>query len=552
MNDINGMMKYGALVNGFGKYNSRKRKSTMKPLSNVITSDGVNQQDGKENSVDALDNVKQPSPMAMFNGSSEPIWSGIFKINNEACLKVDAHLSSKACKKVEECSRSLQPVLEVVKLPRLQVWRKGWESLGPTDACIGLYFFSSNSGSNEVSDELVNEVIETDSALKVTVAIADLLIFPSVVLPEQNQLYHGKHYLWGLFRQRNDISDEVLLGGEQNGSTCAVPMDEGGQQAQHLLNQVDQAQPASSEQITCAMNDSHVENPPLVESTCEAQIDEAMDCDIVVLGGEQNGSACAVPVDEGGQQAQHLSNQVDEARPASLQKMACAMNDSHVENPPLVQSTCEGQIDEAMQTITGEYFMTLPGSSLYGTKHPNSPKAVSNCSVHHPEEVSQPGDTFTSSSTKPNASTSVAAQLAEMTGHGQSCSGSEHLTAKLFGLWSRHYCPEATTSAGAYPGCGYVATEGALVVSVPAEMVTTDYVSGNSPAVGAGLNPVTDHQQRFEGEPSQPDVAASQACLELFPVTQEQMGLAAPRVGTSNIMEVDLEMSLGMPVVLHL
>jgi hypothetical protein len=74
MNDINGMMKYGALVNGFGKYNSRKRKSTMKPLSNVITSDGVNQQDGKENSVDALDNVKQPSPMAMFNGSSEPIW----------------------------------------------------------------------------------------------------------------------------------------------------------------------------------------------------------------------------------------------------------------------------------------------------------------------------------------------------------------------------------------------------------------------------------------------------------------------------------------------
>ena len=71
--------------------------------------------------------------------------SGIFKINSEACLKVDAHLSSKACKKVEECSRSLQPVLEVVKLPRLQVWPKGWESSGPTDACIGLYFFPSNS-----------------------------------------------------------------------------------------------------------------------------------------------------------------------------------------------------------------------------------------------------------------------------------------------------------------------------------------------------------------------------------------------------------------------
>lgn len=44
-----------------------------------------------------------------------------------------------------------------------------------------------HSRSNEVSDELVNEVIGTDSALKVTAAIADLLIFPSVVLPEQNQ-----------------------------------------------------------------------------------------------------------------------------------------------------------------------------------------------------------------------------------------------------------------------------------------------------------------------------------------------------------------------------
>ncbi|CAD6270461.1 unnamed protein product [Miscanthus lutarioriparius] len=527
MNDVNGMMKYSA-VNRYGKYYSRKnrneRKSTKTPLGNLITNDGVNQQDRKENSVDALDSI------------------------SEACLKVDAQLSSKACKKVEECSRSLQPVLEVVKLPRLQVWPKRWKSSGPTDACIGLYFFPSNSRSNEVSDKLVNEVIQTDSALKVTAAIADLLIFPSVVLPEQNHLYHGKHYLWGLFRRRKDISDEVVLGGEQNGSTCAVPKDEGGQQAQHLLNQLDEAQPASSEQITCAMNDSHVENPPLVESTCEAQIDEAMDSDIVVLGGGQNGSACAVPVDEGVQQEQHLLNQVDEAQPASSEQITCAMNDSHGENPPLVESTCEAQIDEVMETITGECLTTLPGSSLSGTKQPTSPKAVSNCSVHHPKEVSQPGDTFTSSSTKPNVS-SVAAHLAEKTGHGESCSGYEPLTAKLFGFG----VDIAQKPSRAQELIQDVATEGTLVVSKTAEMVTTNSVSGNSPAVGVGLNPGTDHQQRYEeGEPPQPDVVASQACLELFPVTQEQMGLAAPGVGTSSIMEVDLELSLGMPLVLHL
>ena len=54
MNDVNGMMKYSA-VNRYGKYYSRKnrseRKSTKTPLGNLITNDGVNQQDGKENSV---------------------------------------------------------------------------------------------------------------------------------------------------------------------------------------------------------------------------------------------------------------------------------------------------------------------------------------------------------------------------------------------------------------------------------------------------------------------------------------------------------------------
>jgi len=79
MNDVNGMMKYSA-VNRYGKYYSRKnrserKQSTKTPLGNLITNDGVNQQDpGKVNSVHPLDNVKQPSPVVMFNDSSKPIW----------------------------------------------------------------------------------------------------------------------------------------------------------------------------------------------------------------------------------------------------------------------------------------------------------------------------------------------------------------------------------------------------------------------------------------------------------------------------------------------
>jgi len=44
-----------------------------------------------------------------------------------------------------------------------------------------------HSRSNEISNELVKEIIESDGALKATVGIVDLLIFSSILLPEQNQ-----------------------------------------------------------------------------------------------------------------------------------------------------------------------------------------------------------------------------------------------------------------------------------------------------------------------------------------------------------------------------
>lgn len=46
---------------------------------------------------------------------------------------------------------------------------------------------------NEVSNKLMREIIEGDSALKLTVGTTDLLIFPSTILPEQN---HCKLFGW--------------------------------------------------------------------------------------------------------------------------------------------------------------------------------------------------------------------------------------------------------------------------------------------------------------------------------------------------------------------
>uniref|UniRef100_K3YEE3 Zinc finger PHD-type domain-containing protein n=1 Tax=Setaria italica TaxID=4555 RepID=K3YEE3_SETIT len=116
----------------------------------------------------------------------EPVWSGVFKIDTEV-LMLDAHLSSKACERVRELSASLQSVVEVKKLPRSQAWPKSWKSFGPTDDNIGLFFFPNSSRQNEVSNRLVNGIIKSDGALKVAVGMAELLIFPSSLLPEQ---YH--------------------------------------------------------------------------------------------------------------------------------------------------------------------------------------------------------------------------------------------------------------------------------------------------------------------------------------------------------------------------
>lgn len=54
-----------------------------------------------------------------------------------------AHLSTKACQRVWELSRLLQPMamVEVMKLPRLEAWPKSWKTSGPTDDSIGLFFF---------------------------------------------------------------------------------------------------------------------------------------------------------------------------------------------------------------------------------------------------------------------------------------------------------------------------------------------------------------------------------------------------------------------------
>jgi hypothetical protein len=82
-----------------------------------------------------------------------------------------------------------------------------------------------------------------------------------------SSVYQGKHYLWGVFKRSEVISDEGVIAAEQDGSACAV--EEGQLQEQHLPNQQDEVQPESRGQETSAVK--LVGNEPLVEYNPEAE-----------------------------------------------------------------------------------------------------------------------------------------------------------------------------------------------------------------------------------------------------------------------------------------
>ncbi|CAM0874518.1 unnamed protein product [Alopecurus aequalis] len=170
--------------------------------------------------------TSQPTIVEQFGSLpiDEPIWSGLLKIGNEGHISSQAHLLAKSCEKVWECSRSLQKMVQVTKLSRLETEPKCFRVSSPTEDNIGLYFFPQGMSPNEDFDKLVKEVVDNDLILRAIVGEAEMLIFPSILLPERHQTFQGKHYLWGLFKRRED---KVHVEGEKHMRGTAHEKDNG-------------------------------------------------------------------------------------------------------------------------------------------------------------------------------------------------------------------------------------------------------------------------------------------------------------------------------------
>ncbi|XP_019442082.1 PREDICTED: uncharacterized protein LOC109346767 [Lupinus angustifolius] len=133
-----------------------------------------------------------------------PIWRGPLNLCNETIGTVGliAHVSTLACSKVYDESTRFPEVLHADLLPRYMVWPNHFKNAGPTDKSIALYFFPESERDENVFDKLVDDLIHLELAIKVVAENAELLIFPSTLLPNHIWGFQSKYYLWGVFRRK--------------------------------------------------------------------------------------------------------------------------------------------------------------------------------------------------------------------------------------------------------------------------------------------------------------------------------------------------------------
>ncbi|XP_057973697.1 uncharacterized protein LOC131161758 [Malania oleifera] len=161
---------------------------------------------------DSLDNSDQ-NIIVHAQPIIDPVWRGGFDIFDKNFGLVEglvAHLSNKACLKVFEEASLFPALLCLEMLPRKDVWPKSFEISQPSDDNIALYFFPGNKMDERFYDRLVDDMISQELAMRAVVENAELLVFTSTELPLSYWRFHGKHYLWGVFRGNKASSDYQL------------------------------------------------------------------------------------------------------------------------------------------------------------------------------------------------------------------------------------------------------------------------------------------------------------------------------------------------------
>ncbi|PNX73435.1 hypothetical protein L195_g029337, partial [Trifolium pratense] len=150
--------------------------------------------------------VVDPQPIA------DPIWRGslqVFHKSDDKTTRLMGHLSTLACLKVIEETRHLPNVLNADLLQRSAVWPASFAKFGTNNQSIGLYFFPQDERFERYYDQLVDEMISRDLAIRARVEKAELLIFPSTMLPSQ---YKSCFHKFSWSHKTYDFNQSITCG----------------------------------------------------------------------------------------------------------------------------------------------------------------------------------------------------------------------------------------------------------------------------------------------------------------------------------------------------
>nr|XP_045085000.1 uncharacterized protein LOC109751772 isoform X6 [Aegilops tauschii subsp. strangulata] len=157
-----------------------------------------------------LTGVVRPSLKATF---VETPFRGCFEIwrtgrPSKFCKGLQGHLSCSASQKVLEIAKKFPSKIRLEQLPRRNIFPPQFHGNGLSYDSIGLFFFAQDIQSYERHySKLVEWMLKGDLALRGNIETAELLIFPSNILPKSFQRWNMSYYLWGVFRVRRKDSN---------------------------------------------------------------------------------------------------------------------------------------------------------------------------------------------------------------------------------------------------------------------------------------------------------------------------------------------------------
>ncbi|RDX77421.1 hypothetical protein CR513_42465, partial [Mucuna pruriens] len=157
--------------------------------------------------------VTVPQPIA------DPVWMGSLRLLDPSSgpyvIGLLAHMSSLACSKVLEETRLFPDVLCPDLLQRSAVWPKSFSKCGPNEESIALYFFPDTESVERAFDNLVDDMISSDLAIRSVVENAELLDFKKSTTcggsSEQRNLHNTNEAVRGEVTRIDNPSDRVQI-----------------------------------------------------------------------------------------------------------------------------------------------------------------------------------------------------------------------------------------------------------------------------------------------------------------------------------------------------